>query len=220
MRGERTAVAVVVVAAAAVAAFVVLDRYEGSARFADLPGDADVRLVGRFTPRQVDRIAALPQAAAVECGTTLYGVTAVTSRGVLSGATVLTAAARPGLRWSQVRSGTYPATDAQLLIDERTAAAHDVRPGERVTLLLGPAVVNATVVGIAARPSDHAIGTRDAVFLLPSGAVAALSGGASCDSVTVELRRRRDASTFSRAAEDLLDPPPAVIYDESLKGHV
>ncbi|MEV0127365.1 hypothetical protein AB0H83_02705 [Dactylosporangium sp. NPDC050688] len=220
MRGERTVGAVFVVAAVAVAAFVVLDRHEGSAQFADLPGDADVRLVGRFTPRQVDRIAALPQAAAVECGTTLYGVTVVTTRGVLNGATVLTAATRPGLRWSQVRSGTYPATDGQLLIDERTAAAHDIRPGERATLSLGEAVLNATVVGVAARPTDHAIGTRGAVFLLPAGAVAALSGGASCDTVTVALHRRRDASTFSRAAEDLLDPPPAVIYDESLRGHV
>lgn len=220
MRGERTVGAVFVVGAVAVAAFVVLDRHEGSARFADLPGDADVRLVGRFTPRQVDRLAALPQAAAVECGTTLYGVTVVTSRGVLSGATVLTAAARPGLRWSQLRSGTYPGTDSQLLIDERTAAAHDIRVGERATLSRGRVVVEATVAGIAARPADTAVGAREAVLLLPAAAVAALDGGASCDSVTVELRRRRDATTFSRAAHDLLDPPPAVIYDESLRGHV
>ena len=213
-------VAAFVVAAVAVGAFVVLDRYERSAQFADLPGDADLRLVGRFTPRQVDRLASLPQAAAVECGTTLYGVTVVTSRGVLNGSTVLTAATRPGLRWSQLRSGAYPGSDSQLLIDERTAAAHDIRVGERATLSRGQAVVNATVVGIASRPADHTVGARDAVFLLPSGAIAALDGGASCDAVTVELRRRRDASTFSRAAHDLLDAPPAVIYDESLRGHV
>ncbi|GAA3201636.1 hypothetical protein ACFO1B_06340 [Dactylosporangium siamense] len=220
MRGERTVLAVFVVGVVAVAAFVVLDRYGGSAQFADLPGDADVKLVGKFTPRQVDRLASLPQAAAVECGATLYGVTAVTSRGVLNGATVLTAANRPGLRWSELRSGAYPATDAQLLIDERTATAHDIRAGERVTLSRGQVVTNAAVVGIAARPTDHAVGARDAVFLLPAGAVAALEGGAPCDAVTVELRRRRDASTFSRAAHDLLDTPPAVIYDESLRGHV
>ncbi len=220
MRGERTVGAVFVVGAVAVAAFVVLDRYEGSAQFADLPGDADVRLVGRFTPRQVDRLASLPQAAAVECGTTLYGVTLVTSRGLLNGATVLTAAARPGLRWSQLRSGAYPSTDGQVLIDERTAAANDIRVGERATLSRGRAVLDATVVGIAGRPADKAVGTREAVLLLPAGAVAALNGAASCESVTVELRRRRDATTFSRAANDLLDAPPAVIYDESLRGHV
>ncbi|MEV4509423.1 hypothetical protein AB0K00_10745 [Dactylosporangium sp. NPDC049525] len=220
MRGERTVVAVFVVGALAVAAFVVLDRYGSSAQFADLPGDADVRLVGRFTPRQVDRLASLPQAAAVECGTTLYGVTVVTSRGVLNGSTVLTAANRPGLRWSELRSGAYPTSDAQLLIDERTADAHDIRVGERATLSRGQVVVNAAVVGIAVRPADKAVGAREAVFLLPAGAVSALEGGASCDAVTVELRRRRDASTFSRAAHDLLDTPPAVIYDESLRGHV
>ncbi|GAA1507442.1 hypothetical protein GCM10009827_022020 [Dactylosporangium maewongense] len=220
MRGERTIVAGFVIGAVAVGAFVVLDRYEKSTQFTDLPGDADVRLVGRFTPKQVDRIASLPQAAAVECGTTLYGVTVVTSRGLLNGATVLTAASRPGLRWSAVRSGTYPASDAQVLIDERTAAAHDIRLGERTTLSRGQAVVNATVVGIAGRPADTAVGPTAPVFLLPSGAVAALDGEASCESVTVELRRRRDASTFSKAAHDLLNPPPTVIYDESLRGHV
>lgn len=220
MRGERTVVAVFVVGAVAVGAFVVLDRYGGSAQFADLPGDADVRLVGRFTPRQVDRLASLPQAAAVECGTVLYGVPVVTSHGVLNGSTVLTAANRPGLRWSEVRTGAYPGSDSQLLIDERTAAAHDIRVGERATLLRGQVVVNATVVGIAGRPADKTVGAHAAVFMLPAGAVAALDGGASCDSVTVELRRRRDASTFSRAAHDLLDAPPSVIYDESLRGHV
>ncbi|MET7417672.1 hypothetical protein [Dactylosporangium sp. NPDC005555] len=220
MRGERMIGAGFVVGAVAVGAFVVLDRYEGSAQFADLPGDADVRLVGRFTPRQVERIAALPQAAAVECGTTLFGVTVVTSRGVLNGVTVLTAASRPGLRWSDVRSGSYPGSDSQVLIDERTAAAHDIRPGERATLSRGQTVVNATVVGIAGRPADTAVGAQAAVLMLPSGAVAALDGGASCDSVTVELRRTRDASAFSREAHDLLSPPPAVIYDVSLRGHV
>jgi hypothetical protein len=220
MRGERTVGAVFVVGAVAVAAFVVLDRYGGSAQFEDLPGDADVRLVGSFTPRQVDRLASLPQAAAVECGSTLYGVTVVTSRGVLTGSTVLTAANRPGLRWSELRSGAYPDSDSQLLIDERTAAAHDIHVGERATLSRGQTVLNATVVGIAGRPADKAVGAREAVLLLPSGAVAALHGGSSCDSVSVELRRRRDASTFSRAAHDLLDAPPAVIYDESLRGHV
>jgi hypothetical protein len=220
MRGERTFGAVFVVAAVAVAAFVVLDRYEGSAQFADLPGDADLRLVGKFTQRQVDRLASLPQAAAVECGTTLYGITVVTSRGLLNGATVLTAANRPGLRWSQLRSGTYPGSDSQLLIDERTAAAHDIRIGERATLSRGQIVVNATVVGIADRPTDHTVGPREPVFLLPRGAVAALDGQAPCESVTVDLRRRRDASEFSRAAHDLLGTPAAVIYDESLRGHV
>jgi hypothetical protein len=216
----RALAAGVLAGAVAVGAFVILDRYEGSAQFTDLPGDADVRLVGRFTPKQVDRLASLPQAVAVECGATLYGVTVVTSRGLLNGATVLTAASRPALRWSEVRSGSYPGSDSQVLIDERTAAAHGIRTGERATLTRGRVVVDATVVGIAGRPADTVVGPRAPVFLLPAGAVTALGGGSSCDSVTVQLRRTRDASAFSRAAQDLLKPPPTVIYDDSLRGHV
>jgi len=206
-------------AVAGVGAFVVLDRYGGSDRFADLPGRADVRLVGSFSPRQLARLAALPQAAAAECDTTLYGVTIITPRVTLRESTVLTALRSPALRRTTVSTGGYPGTDTELLVDAQTAAAQGIRVGDRVSLARGPHTVSATVVGIARRPAGE-VGQSEAVALLPAGAIAKLGGGVPCGEVTVQLKRRSEATAFQRAAKDVLGKTPAVTYDDSMRGHV
>jgi len=207
-------------AVVAVGAFVVLDRYGGSDRFADLPGSADVRLAGSFSPRQLAELAALPQAAAAECDTTLYGVTIITPRAALRESTVLTALRSPGLRRTTVSTGSYPATDTELLVDAQTATGPGPRVGERVSLVRGPHTVSATVVGIARRPAGREVGRSEAVALLPAGAVAGLGGGAPCGEVTVQLKRRSEATAFQRAARDVLGRTPVMTYDDSMRGHV
>ena len=207
-------------AVASVGAFVVLDRYGGSERFADLPGDADVRLVGRFTPRQLAALAALPQVAAAECSSTLYGVTIIAPNATMAESMILTAVRSPALRPSALSDGAYPATDGQVLIDAQTAQRRGIRIGQRLSLTSGPHTIGATVVGIARRPADRSAGQSEAVALLPAGAISALDGGAPCDEVAVRLRRRSEATAFQRAARDLLGGEPGVTYDESLRGHV
>jgi hypothetical protein len=201
---------------AAVGVFVALDHYGGTERFADLPGGADVRLAGRFTPRQIERLAALPQAAEAECDATLYDVGVTTVRLTLVQATVLTAVHSPGLQRAALVEGRSPATDTELLgVQER-----GLHIGERVTLTRGGHSLAATVTGLAARPA----GEPGAVALLRSGAISRLDGGAPCDEVAVRLRRRSEATAFQRAARDVLGDEPAVTYavtyDESLRGHV
>ncbi|UWP81884.1 ABC transporter permease [Dactylosporangium fulvum] len=204
----------------AVGAFVVLDRFGGTDRFADLPGEVDVRFKGSFTAHQVDALAALPQAAAVECASTLYGVKIFAPTGTLPGSTVLTAVRSPGLRRTTVLDGQYPASDSQLLVDEQTAARHGVRIGQRVSLERGGHVVPATVVGIAGRPADGSAGASEAVAVLPAGGITKLAGGAPCDEVAVQLRRRSEATAFQKAAYAVLGTEPGVTYDDSLRGHV
>lgn len=189
-----------------------LDHYGASGRFADLPGGADLRLAGHFTPPQVERLAALPEAAAVECDDTLYDVGITTGRLSLRQATVLTAVRSPGLQRSALVQGRQPAADAELLaVDER-----GLRLGERVTLTRAAHGLAGTVVGVVARPA----GRPDAVALLPSGAMARLDGEGPCREVAVQLRRRSEATAFRRSAASILGGEPAVTYDDSLRGHV
>jgi hypothetical protein len=199
-------------AVVAVGAFVALDHYGGTERFADLPGGADVRLVGRFTPRQIERLAALPQAADAECDSTLRDVGVTTTRLTLARATVLTAVRSPDLQRAALVEGRAPATDAELL----GVQEHGLRIGDRVTLTRGGHSLAGTVTGLAARPA----GEPGAVALLPAGAISRLDGGAPCAEVAVRLRKRSEATAFQRAARDVLGGEPAVTYDESLRGHV
>jgi hypothetical protein len=199
-------------AVAVVGAFVVLDHFGGSARFADLPGGTDVRLGGRFTPGQIERLAALPQAVAVECDDVLFDVGIANGRQALARVTVLTALRSPGLQRVAVMQGRAPAVDAEVLAVE----GRGLRLGERVTLTHGGQGLAGTVVGVAARPA----GWPDAVALLPAGAIARLDGGAPCTEVAVQLRRRSEATIFQRSARDVLGGNPSVTYDESLRGHV
>ncbi|MER7004633.1 hypothetical protein ABT297_16510 [Dactylosporangium sp. NPDC000555] len=199
-------------AVAAVAAFVVLDHFGGSERFADLPGGADVRLVGRFTPEQIERLSALPQAAAVECDQALYGVGVATVGVTLAHATVATAVRSPALRSAALLEGRAPDKDAELLaVDGR-----GLRLGDHVALTRGGHGLVGAVVGVVAKPP----GRPDAVALLPAGAIARLDGGAPCGEVAVQLRKRSEATAFQRAAKDVLGGDPAVTYDKSLRGHV
>ncbi|MFD0584265.1 hypothetical protein [Dactylosporangium darangshiense] len=208
---RRGFASVVGCAVAAVGAFVALDHFGGSERFADLPGGADVRLVGHFTPPQIEKLAALPEAAAVECDDTLYDVEITTLRMSLSQSTVLTALRSPGLQRAALVQGRDPGGDGELLaVDGR-----GLRLGERVTLTRGPSGLAATVVGVVARPS----GQPDAVALLPAGAVAKLEN-APCGELAVQLRRPSAATAFQRGAKGVLGGDPAVTYDESLRGHV
>jgi hypothetical protein len=198
-------------AVAAVGAFVALDHFGGRDHFADLPGGADVRLVGRFTPAQIDRLAALPEAVAVECDDTMYDVGLTTARLSLSQATVLTALRSPGLQRAALVQGRNPGGDGELLaVDGR-----GLRLGERVTLTRASRGMAGTVVGVVARPS----GQPDAVALLPAGAVARLEG-APCGELAVQLRRPSAATAFQRSAKGVLGNNPEVTYDESLRGHV
>ncbi|GGM16627.1 ABC transporter permease [Dactylosporangium sucinum] len=220
MSGRRGVVLALGFMVAAVGAFVVLDRFGGTDRFADLPGDADVRLRGRFTPAQVTALAGLPQAAAAECVTTLYGVTVYGAAEVLREAAVITAVQSPALRRTTVRQGQYPAGDAQVLVDAQTAQRLGVPVGRRLSLQRDGHSVNATVVGVADRPGDLTNGASAAVLALPAGAVSRLDGGAPCDEVAVQLRRRSEATAFQKAARGVLGRDPGVTYDESLRGHV
>ncbi|MFI5914638.1 hypothetical protein [Dactylosporangium sp. NPDC051541] len=209
---RRGIAGVVGFAVAAVGAFVVVDRVGGSERFADLPGGADVRLVGRFTPQQVQRLAALPEVEALECDDTLYDVGIATGRLNLSQVTVLTATKSAGLQRAALVQGRAVQSDAELLaVDGR-----GLRLGERVTLTRGGRGVAGTVVGVAARPS----GQPDAVALLPGGAMARLGGVDGCGEVVVQLKRRSQATAFQRSARGVLNGAPGVTYDESLRGHV
>ncbi|WP_433610722.1 hypothetical protein ACQP2P_42080 [Dactylosporangium sp. CA-139114] len=197
---------------AAVGAFVVLDHFGGSERFADLPGGADVRLAGRFTPQQVERLAGLPEAEAVECDDTLFDVGIATGRLQLEQVTVLTAVRSPGLQRAALVQGRAVRGDAEMLaVDGR-----GLKLGDRVTVTRGGRGVAGSVVGVVARPS----GQPDAVALLPAGAVARLGGGSGCAQVAVRLRRPSEATAFQRAAKGLLGGDPVVTYDESLRGHV
>ncbi|WP_426507910.1 hypothetical protein ACPPVO_56320 [Dactylosporangium sp. McL0621] len=199
-------------AVAAMGAFVVLDHFGGSERFADLPGGADVRLVGRFTPQQVERLAALPEAEAVECDDTLYDVGIASGRLQLDQVTVLTAVHSAGLQRAAFVRGRAVQSDAELLaVDGR-----GLKLGDRVTVTRGGRGVAGSVVGVVARPA----GQPDAVALLPAGAVARLDGGGGCREVAVQLRRRSQATAFQRAAKGVLGGDPDVTYDESLRGHV
>ncbi|WP_432979893.1 hypothetical protein [Dactylosporangium sp. CA-233914] len=209
---RRGFVGVVGFAVAAVGAFVVLDRFGGSEKFADLPGGADVRLVGRFTPDQVERLAALPEAAAVECDDALYDVDVATGRLNLAQATVLTAVRSPELQRAALVQGRAAGSDAELLaVDGR-----GLRLGEWVTMTRAGRGVAGTVVGVVARPA----GQPDAVALLPAGAMSRLDGAAPCGEVAVRLKRRSEATAFQRAAKGVLGGDPAVTYDDSLRGHV
>jgi hypothetical protein len=199
-------------AVAAVGAFVVLDRFGGPERFADLPGAADVRLVGRFTPRQVERLAALPEAAAVECDDTFYDVGVATTHGAFPQSTVLTALRSPGLQRAAIVQGRAPGGDGEILAVDRRG----LKLGERVTFTRGSSSLVGTVVGVAARPS----GQPDAMALLPAGAMAKLGGGGSCGELAVQLRKRSQATAFQRAAKGVLGDGAAVTYDDSLRGHV
>ncbi|MEV8511274.1 hypothetical protein [Dactylosporangium sp. NPDC051484] len=199
-------------AVAAVAAFVVLDRFGGSERFAYLPGGADMRLAGRITPKQIERLAALPQTAAVECDQALHDVGVATFEVTLAHATVATALRSPALRSAALLEGRVPDKDAEVLaVDGR-----GLRIGDHVALTRGWHGLVGTVVGVVAKPP----GRPDAVALLPAGAIARLDGGAPCGEVTVQLRKRSEATAFERAAKDVLGGAPAVTYDESLRGHV
>ncbi|MET7399700.1 ABC transporter permease [Dactylosporangium sp. NPDC005572] len=220
MSGRRWVVLTLGFAVATVGAFAVLDRFGGTDRFAELPGDADVRLRGSFTPAQVTALAGLPQAAAAECATTLYGVTVYGAPEVLSETAVITAVQSPSLRRATVRQGQYPAADAQVLVDAQTAQRHGIPIGRRLTLQRAGHSVPATVVGVADRPADLAAGASAAVLALPAGGVSRLDGGAPCDEVAVQLRRRSEATAFQKAARGVLGADPGVTYDESLRGHV
>ncbi|WP_432831626.1 hypothetical protein [Dactylosporangium sp. CA-092794] len=209
---KRGFVSVVGCAVAAVGAFVVLDHFGGNERFADLPGGADVRLVGRFTPKQLERLAAVPEAAAVECDDTLYDVGVTTIRGGMAQSTVLTALHSGGLQRAALVQGRAPVGDGELLaVDGR-----GLRLGDRVTLTRGGHSLAGTVVGVVARPA----GQPDAVALLTAGAIERLDGGAPCGVVAVQLRKRSEATAFQRAAKGVLGGDPVVTYDESLRGHV
>ncbi|GAA3297485.1 MULTISPECIES: hypothetical protein [Dactylosporangium] len=199
-------------AVAAVGAFVVVDRGGGTERFADLPGGVDVRLVGRFTPVQVERLGQLPEAAAVECDDTLYDVGIATGRLNLGQVTVLTAVKSAGLQRAALVQGRGVQGDAEMLaVDGR-----GLRLGERVTVTRGGRGVAGTVVGVVARPS----GQPDAVALLPAAAMARLDGRSGCGEVVVQLKRRSQATAFQRAARGVVGRDSVVTYDESLRGHV
>ncbi|WP_433210676.1 hypothetical protein ACQP00_48590 [Dactylosporangium sp. CS-047395] len=199
-------------AVAAVGAFVVLDRFGGTERFADLPGGVDVRLVGRFTPQQVERIGELPEAQAVECDDTLFDVSVATGRMQLEQVTVLTAVRSSGLQRAALVQGRAVQGDAEMLaVDGR-----GLKLGERVTVTRSGRGVAGSVVGVVARPS----GQPDAVALLPAGAIARLDGRGGCGELAIQLKRRSQATAFQRAAKGVLGGDPVVTYDESLRGHV
>ncbi|MEV6924725.1 hypothetical protein AB0M46_09470 [Dactylosporangium sp. NPDC051485] len=199
-------------AVASVGAFVVLDHFGGGDRFADLPGGADLRLVGHFTPQQVVRLGALPEAAAVECDDALYDVGVTTARASLKRSTVLTALRSPGLQRTALVEGRNPVADAEILAVD----GHGLLLGERVTLARGGHALAVTVVGVSARPA----GRPDAVALLPAGGMARLGGGPACGELVVQLKRRSEATAFQRGAKGVLGSAPTVTYDESLRGHV
>ena len=199
-------------AAVLVGAFVALDRFGGERHFADLPGGADVRLVGRFTTKQVERLAALPEAAAVECDDTYYDVGLATTHGVFPQSTVLTAVRSPALQRAAIVQGRAPATDGEVLAVDRRG----LKLGDRVTFTRGSGSLAGTVVGVAARPS----GQPDAMAMLTAGAMTKLNGGTGCGELAVQLRKRSQATAFQRGAKDVLGPGAAVTYDDSLRGHV
>ncbi|WP_433052037.1 hypothetical protein [Dactylosporangium sp. CS-033363] len=193
-------------------AFVVLDRFGGTERFADLPGGADVRLVGRFTPQQVERLGELPEAEAVECDDTLFDVGVATARMQLEQVTVLTAVRNSGLQRAALVQGRAVQGEAEILaVDGR-----GLKLGERVTVTRAGRGVAGSVVGVVARPS----GQPDAVALLPASAIARLDGRPGCGELAIQLKRRSQATAFQRAAKGVLGGDPVVTYDESLRGHV
>jgi putative ABC transport system permease protein len=91
----------------------------------------------------------------------------------------------PDLNPLRLRDGRPPRGSGEIVVDAHTAARHDLRVGDRVTVLLQGPPMRATVVGIAGFGQADNLGGATLVAFDPRTAQAALNGGGRFDTIDV-----------------------------------
>src|SRR2546428_1144615 len=134
----------------------------------------------------------------------------------------VTAIPDPQLSGVSLRQGRQPETAGEIDVDARTATAHNLRVGDRVTVLLQGPPMQATIVGIFGFGSADNLGGATVVAFDARTAQVALQGGDGWDTIEVaakpgvspsDLRDRIqrilpagfEAKTGTQAAQDSAD---------------
>ncbi|MEV8513216.1 hypothetical protein [Dactylosporangium sp. NPDC051484] len=203
--------------------YAVHDRIQESGlHFADLAGQAHVRLTADFSSADVTTLADLPDTDRAECNETVYEVDVAGPKGTYPRATAVTATEDERLRAFQLRTGRMPAGDAEVLLDEGTVSSQGLQLGDRLTLSHGRRKLTATLVGSASRPDTRAVGPNETVVMLPTAAMAKVTGGdpGGCAQMLVRLRDPGHALAYRDAVLKALGFNPGLTFDEDLRKHI
>ncbi|WP_432985506.1 hypothetical protein [Dactylosporangium sp. CA-233914] len=222
-RTRRRALLAGLTAVVAATGYAVYDRIQESGlHFADLAGQAHVRLTADFSAADVTTLAGLPDTDRAECNETVYEFDVVGPKGTYPRATMVTATEDERLRAFQLRTGRMPTGAAEVLLDEGTVSSQGLRLGERLTLSRRTHKLTATLVGSASRPNTRDVGPHETVAMLPIAAITKVTGGdpGGCYQMLVRLRDPGHALAYRDAVLKALGFDPGLTFDEGLRKHI